>query len=194
MVHISVSHIISLLFLQCFITSSLSQDYKVEHKVLNVGKELQKEILPLKSGSGIYELRGIKSSTWYEVKISYPASIPSSFSIQLMRDKSEIGLNLKRKLLNTEKLIFKADESIKPMYVLVSVEPEGVVAVPGASEREFAMFNIVCDELVLGIPHKAWLVVGFAILCLLLAFVAPIFLGQKYQSLCSADPIIMKDS
>ncbi|KAL5726577.1 hypothetical protein ACHQM5_009610 [Ranunculus cassubicifolius] len=175
MPHISVSHIIYLLFLHSFIINSLSQAHKLENKVLNVGKELQKEALPLKSGSGIYELRGLKSSTWYEVKISYPASIPSSFSIQLMRDKSEIGLNLKRKLLNTEKLIFKAGESIKPMYVLVSVEPEGLVAIPGASEREFAMFNIVCDELVLGIPHKAWWVCGLCDSVFVIGFGPDIF-------------------
>lgn len=28
------------------------------------------------------------------------------------------------------------------MYVLVSVEPEGIVAVPGVQEREDVMFNI----------------------------------------------------
>ncbi|PIA35790.1 hypothetical protein AQUCO_03500271v1 [Aquilegia coerulea] len=201
-------------FLLCFcwfiIHSSLSQghgslyaeSYLIDNKVLNVGEELWEETLPLKMGSRLYELRGLKSSTWYEVKISYPASIPSSFSIQLKRGKSDVTLNLKRKLLNTEKLIFKADHDdlIKHqggMYVLVSVEPVGVVAIPHASEREFVMFNIVCDELLLGIPHKAWWVVAFVILCLVLAFVAPCYLPshllQKNPSLSSTDRTISKD-
>lgn len=92
-----------------------------------------------------------------------------------------MGLNQGRKLLNTEKIIFKAD-GITPlteqgnMSVLVNVEPEGVVAIPGKHEREYAVFNIVCDELLLGIPHEAWYVVVLVLLCFVLAFMVPSFL------------------
>lgn len=54
-------------------------------KVLQVGQELMKETLPLQSGSRLYELQGLNSNKWYEVKISYPASVctfaflPTSF-------------------------------------------------------------------------------------------------------------------
>ncbi|KAI3842941.1 hypothetical protein MKX03_013428 [Papaver bracteatum] len=65
-------------------------------KVMNVGEHLLCETLPFEMGSHLYRLNGLKSSTWYEVKISYPAS----------------------------------------KHVLVSVEPAGVVAIPGAKERE----------------------------------------------------------
>lgn len=34
----------------------------------------------------------------------------------------------------------------------------------------------VCDELLLGIPHQAWWVVGFVLVCLVLAFIIPSFL------------------
>ncbi|MBA0578091.1 hypothetical protein Gohar_014536, partial [Gossypium harknessii] len=77
--------------------------------VLNVGEELKAETLPLKLGSRVYKLQGLKSLTWYEVKISYPASIPASFSLQLKKGDLESGLNRNRRLLNTEKLIFKTD-------------------------------------------------------------------------------------
>ncbi|VFQ84693.1 unnamed protein product [Cuscuta campestris] len=66
------------------------------------------------------------------------------------------------------------------MFVLVTVEPEGVVAMPGVQEREFVMFNIVCDELYLGIPEKAWYVVVLALLCLGVAFVIPLFLPPYF--------------
>nr|GMD57334.1 uncharacterized protein LOC109179876 isoform X2 [Ipomoea batatas] len=62
------------------------------------------------------------------------------------------------------------------MFVLVTVEPEGVVAIRGVQERKFIIFNIVCDELYLGIPEKAWYVVMLVILCLVVAFVIPPFL------------------
>ncbi|KAF3446712.1 hypothetical protein FNV43_RR11892 [Rhamnella rubrinervis] len=152
----------------------------IENKVLNVGEELWKETLPLQMGSRLYRLQGLKSHTWYEVKISYPASIPASFSLQLKRGESDMSLHENRRLLNTEKLIFKTeslDSSVQEgMYILVSVEPEGFVAIRNVSERQFILFNIVCDELLLGIPHKAWWVVVLVLICLGLAFMIPFFL------------------
>ncbi|KAL1339291.1 hypothetical protein AAHE18_U025400 [Arachis hypogaea] len=38
--------------------------------------------------------------------------------------------------------------------LFVTVEPEGFPAIPHVQERQFIIFNIVCDELLLGIPHK----------------------------------------
>ncbi|KAF8388101.1 hypothetical protein HHK36_026767 [Tetracentron sinense] len=77
--------------------------------------------------------------------------IPASFSIRLKRGKAESGLNWKRRLLNTEKMIFKAD-SVDLLshqssgqggtYVLVIVEPAGVVAMSHGHERQFVIFNI----------------------------------------------------
>ncbi|XP_022864089.1 uncharacterized protein LOC111384093 isoform X2 [Olea europaea var. sylvestris] len=118
----------------------------IDRKILHVGHELWKEALPLQMGSRLYELKGLKPHSWYEVKISYPASIPSSFSLQLKRGSSDLGLNMGRKLLNTEKLIFKTDGidslSDQGLHVLLNVESEGVVAIPGKQERKFVIFNI----------------------------------------------------
>ncbi|XP_022864098.1 uncharacterized protein LOC111384093 isoform X10 [Olea europaea var. sylvestris] len=75
----------------------------IDRKILHVGHELWKEALPLQMGSRLYELKGLKPHSWYEVKISYPAS----------------GL-----------------------HVLLNVESEGVVAIPGKQERKFVIFNI----------------------------------------------------
>lgn len=169
------------LFLLILAAPAFSQSSVVNTKVLHVGKELLKETLPLQSGSCLYQLQGLKSNMWYEVKISYPASIPASFSIELKKGSSNLELNFGRKLLNTEKLIFKTDklESLDDqggLYVLVSVMPEGVVAIPGVKERTYIIFNIVCDELFLGIPHKAWYVLILVSLCLAIAFLIPSFL------------------
>ncbi|XP_038698747.1 uncharacterized protein LOC119996253, partial [Tripterygium wilfordii] len=154
---------------------------RIDRKFLNVGEELWKETLPLQSGSHLYQLKGIKPSTWYEVKISYPASIPARFSIELKNDITELGRNRNRRLLNTEKLIFKTDgvtvlNNQDKVYVLVTVEPEGFVAIPHVPERKFIIYNIVCDELLLCIPYKAWWVAVMALLCLALALIVPRFL------------------
>ncbi|KAH0868723.1 hypothetical protein HID58_075745, partial [Brassica napus] len=118
---------------------------RFDGKTLYAGKELWKETLPFQSGSRVYRLEGLKSNSWYEVKISYPASIPALFSLQLLRD-GEVGLKLNqmRRLLNTEKLIFKSEsfENKEGLYVLVTVEPEGIVAIPNFKERSFIIYNI----------------------------------------------------
>ncbi|KAB1204329.1 hypothetical protein CJ030_MR8G014220 [Morella rubra] len=158
-----------------------SQSHMVENKVLIVGKELWKEILLLQNGLRLYQLQGLKPYTWYEVKISYPASIPARFSLQLKRGNSDMVLTHNRRLLNTEKLIFRTESRNSlsnegGIYVLVAVEPEGIVAIPHVDERQFIIFNIVCDELLLGIPHKAWWVAILVLLCIGFAFIVPSFL------------------
>ncbi|XP_076950746.1 uncharacterized protein LOC143623797 [Bidens hawaiensis] len=146
-----------------------------------VGEVLKEETIPLQSGSRIYQLQGLRPSTWYEVKISYPASIPACFSLQLKKGDSDLLLKPHRKLLNTEKLIFKNDDADlrndqSETFVMLIVEPEGVVPIPNEKEREVVIYNIVCDELVLGIPHEASWVVILAVVCLGVAFMIPSFL------------------
>ncbi|XP_028772419.1 uncharacterized protein LOC114729564 [Neltuma alba] len=161
-----------------------------ENKILRAGQELWRESLPLNGGSRLYQLQDLKPQTWYEVKISYPASIPASFAIQL---EKEMVLGNNRRLLNTEKLIFKTESNLDKTRVLVTVEPEGFVAIPHVRERPFIIFNIVCDELLLGIPQQAWWVVVLAMLCLGIAFFIPFFhppyLFPKNQNVGSTDGI-----
>uniref|UniRef100_A0ACD5YMK2 Uncharacterized protein n=1 Tax=Avena sativa TaxID=4498 RepID=A0ACD5YMK2_AVESA len=165
---------------------SCAHSLEEEAKALRVGVELVGETLPLRRGWRLYRLAGLRPPAWYEIKISYPTSIPSSFSIRLVNDPGalEDWGSKNRRLLNTEKIIFKAES--KPVYVLVTVEPEGVVAKPNVPERELALFNIVCDELLLGIPRFAWWVGIAALLCIVLASVAPYFLPM--QKLLNYEP------
>ncbi|EOY29831.1 Uncharacterized protein TCM_037238 isoform 2 [Theobroma cacao] len=111
MLHSNDFNSLILLYVLLFISSSsiFSHGEMLDGSVLNVGEELKKETLPLRMGSRVYRLQGLKSLTWYEVKISYPASIPASFSLQLKKGNSDSGLKRNRRLLNTEKLIFKTD-------------------------------------------------------------------------------------
>ncbi|KAH7661868.1 hypothetical protein IHE45_15G092600 [Dioscorea alata] len=166
----------AVLFLQTLALSCQSLrhgfDFNADTRILTVGEELRGETLPLKSGRRFYRLAGLKESAWYE--------IPASFDIRLEKDVPEIWLGRNRRLLNTEKMIFKADKSdelsnIGGMYALVTVEAAGVIAKPGLPERELVVYNIVCDELLFGIPHKAWWVGIAALLCLILASVIPYF-------------------
>uniref|UniRef100_A0A1J3CGB8 Uncharacterized protein n=1 Tax=Noccaea caerulescens TaxID=107243 RepID=A0A1J3CGB8_NOCCA len=166
-----------------FAVPCYSHERRFDRKTLYAGKELWKETMPLQSGSRVYRLDGLKSNSWYEVKISYPASIPAQFSLQLLRNGvMGLKLNQMRRLLNTEKLIFKT-ESLEEvnnkddgLYVLVTVEPEGIVAIPNFKERSFIIYNIVCEEQLLGIAYSCWPVVVLVVLCLVVALILPRFL------------------
>ncbi|XP_025795424.1 uncharacterized protein LOC112875697 isoform X2 [Panicum hallii] len=160
--------IVLLLIPALLLLSSAAHSAEELTRVLSVGKELVGETMPLRHGRRVYRIDGLRPSAWYE--------IPSSFSIRLVDDPDDANWSSKnRRLLNTEKIIFKAEGS-NPVYVLVTVEPEGVVAKPNVPERELTLFNIVCDELMLGIPVFAWWVGIAAILCIVLASLAPLVL------------------
>uniref|UniRef100_A0A453P332 Uncharacterized protein n=2 Tax=Aegilops tauschii subsp. strangulata TaxID=200361 RepID=A0A453P332_AEGTS len=89
-----------------------------EARALSVGDELVGETIPLRYGRRLYRLAGLRPPAWYEIKISYPTSIPSSFSIRLVNDPNAVeDLGSKnRRLLNTEKILFKA-ESTRPVGI-----------------------------------------------------------------------------
>jgi len=44
-------------------------------RALSVGEELVAETMPLRHGRRVYRIDGLRPSAWYEVKISYPASV-----------------------------------------------------------------------------------------------------------------------
>lgn len=174
---------------------------RISEKVLRVGEELFEETLPLQNGVRLYHLQGLKPQMWYEVKISYPASVCVSFLYvmslkihwqhHLIRFKkiadtcqfffatkkrnSRCGAESRKKIAQHWKdnfqgwwnhliyqtgslmlslthkcaLIFLCVEvycygilAQGSMSVLVNVESEGVVAIPGKHEREYAVFNI----------------------------------------------------
>ncbi|KAK1266284.1 hypothetical protein QJS04_geneDACA000528 [Acorus gramineus] len=143
--------------------------------------ELQQETIPLQNGYRFYNILGLKAS--------------KCFSIQLKSDPSDFGLNKNRRLLNTEKLIFNVKNhnwtsGDSKLYALVTVESEGIVGKLHVQERELVIFNIVCDELALGISYDAWWIGILVLLCLGLALIIPCalppYLFQKDRISCSS--------
>uniref|UniRef100_A0A453P328 Uncharacterized protein n=1 Tax=Aegilops tauschii subsp. strangulata TaxID=200361 RepID=A0A453P328_AEGTS len=107
----------------CFLLTILfmlssARSLEEEARALSVGDELVGETIPLRYGRRLYRLAGLRPPAWYEIKISYPTSIPSSFSIRLVNDPNAVeDLGSKnRRLLNTEKILFKA-ESTRPVGI-----------------------------------------------------------------------------
>ncbi|KAL2900461.1 Flagellar biosynthetic protein FlhB, partial [Bienertia sinuspersici] len=82
------------------------------------------------------------------LKVLSPLQIPNMFSLELKRGVSDVGMNRLRKFLNIEKLIFKAEDLDKinhqgGLYVLVTGEPEGSVAIPDVQERESIYYSVI---------------------------------------------------
>lgn len=165
----------------------------METRVLRVGHERKQDMLPLRGGGGkcVYELVDLEESFLYEVKISYPATIPSSFSLSLAKEEIVHG---SRRLLNADKIIFQVgrgnslqisrDETKFRALVLVTVEPEGVVAMAHVQEQEFVVYNIMLERVRLGgIPEQAMWVGLLAFVALALSFLA----AQLFPSLLEVE-------
>lgn len=161
------------LFLGCSFDESFGLEFNNRNRpdllTLRVGEEVKKEKLALQEGSSYeYEVRGLQLSKWYEIKISYPASIPGRFDITLVRESMTNLRGSARKLLNTEKLMFRVDNSFPKQMragtyyarVIVTVHPEGILSKYQLSDQPFIIYNILCEEVMLGIPKQAWWV-GF---------------------------------
>eukprot|EP00271_Cylindrocystis_brebissonii_P006182 TRINITY_DN18814_c0_g1_i2.p1 TRINITY_DN18814_c0_g1~~TRINITY_DN18814_c0_g1_i2.p1 ORF type:complete len:171 (-),score=11.86 TRINITY_DN18814_c0_g1_i2:171-683(-) len=134
-----------------------------------------------------YQIEGLRPFRSYEVKVSYPASLPASFKIQL----EEPGVGQARKLrgsrrrvLDTEKITFSMDEdgNLKGAsdsnalnnlpLVTVSVQQTGILSPSlGGKRASDVTFNIECEELKMGIPLKAWRVGGVAMVLVLVLLV-----------------------
>ncbi|AQK62261.1 hypothetical protein ZEAMMB73_Zm00001d013050 [Zea mays] len=106
--------------------------------------------MPLRHVRRVYRIDGPRPrpSAWYEVKNdllpglrmigAVPFPIPSSFSIRLVDDCG--GKN--RRLLNTEKIIFKAEAAARFMFSSPCSLRAYVVVKPNVPERELALYNI----------------------------------------------------
>lgn len=137
--------------------------------VLKVGEERRFERLPYIDGSSCeYEIEGLQIGKWYEVKISYPASIPADFDITFTQHWRRAAHG--RKLLNAEKTTFYIDRMSPPQdseplgHVRVVVHPTGVRSIYHPKDHEFMIYNILCEEVVLGLPKQAWWVGCLAVL------------------------------
>ncbi|KAH7423778.1 hypothetical protein KP509_12G073200 [Ceratopteris richardii] len=111
--------------------------------------------------------------------------IPASFTVKLLRASPLQAVRSGRRLLNTEKLMFRADASkdaelygLLLAHVMVAVEPAGVVALPHTKDHELAIFNILCEEVKFGIPLQAWWIAFLGVIAVGISAVAPMILPQ----------------
>eukprot|EP01112_Ceratiomyxa_fruticulosa_P007084 TRINITY_DN1829_c0_g1_i1.p1 TRINITY_DN1829_c0_g1~~TRINITY_DN1829_c0_g1_i1.p1 ORF type:complete len:199 (+),score=41.07 TRINITY_DN1829_c0_g1_i1:317-913(+) len=163
-------------------------------KTLKPDLALSKEIVT--PGSTIvYKLEQLQASSHYEVRISYPATSPTDFIIQLVTEDSET-FDTGRDLLNTEKVMFQTDSkgkilgkfpssplsqtTLQPPYVIVTAKYAGVSYLPNM-EKEEVVYDIVLETLLKGAPFD---VIKIAVVVVLgLIFVVAVVIPQLLPKL-----------
>ncbi|XP_022792360.1 uncharacterized protein LOC111331503 isoform X2 [Stylophora pistillata] len=113
----------------------------------------------------LYHLVQLKPSKSYELRVSYPSTTPTDFYIRVIPREALHGRKT-RKILNIEKLVF--DNGLKEQYANVTAVRTGLPYNP-ASLAEPVVYNIVLEELLLGIPWHTW---RLGVLVLLIVYIA----------------------
>ncbi|XP_062517632.1 uncharacterized protein LOC134192894 [Corticium candelabrum] len=132
--------------------------------VLTPDEEIFDELLHDKEQC-LYKLQDIIPGSSYELKISYRATIPTDFLIDVRHSNVSSG----RRLLNIEKTQFSV-ASGKYYEAMVVAHRTGVSVYPEAL-KDPAVFNIVLSTLYYGLPWEVWKLVGL----ILLSIVASVF-------------------
>eukprot|EP01111_Echinosteliopsis_oligospora_P005778 TRINITY_DN1944_c0_g1_i2.p1 TRINITY_DN1944_c0_g1~~TRINITY_DN1944_c0_g1_i2.p1 ORF type:complete len:151 (-),score=34.99 TRINITY_DN1944_c0_g1_i2:27-479(-) len=113
--------------------------------------------------TALYELHNIRPNSHYEVRISYPATTPTSFDMEFLEPKSESTGT--RDILNTEKIMFTTDSSgyivgreqpkeSKYYQVKATAKEAGVATDPSNPPHSSVVFNIVLETLLYGAPYE----------------------------------------
>eukprot|EP01134_Creolimax_fragrantissima_P004036 CFRG4036T1 len=153
----------------------------------NLGKNLLK-IQPFQS----LFFRGVNldASTSYEVRVSYPATYPANFKIEVVNgcEFSIPNKALRRNLLNMEKIEIdvaniREYQTVGEEFeclVEVSAVPNGVPIIPSLNERPI-VFNIVIESLVFGIPSGAIPLIGLVALGTVAVFLTYVLFLKTQQ-------------
>jgi len=108
--------------------------------------------------------------------VSYPSTTPTDFYIDLI-PKEAIG-KASRQLLNIDKLVFTNHLTLMEQFANVTAIRTGV-PINSASLAEPVVYNIVLEELCLGVPWHVW---RLAALVVLIVFVVVKYLAPRALS------------
>ncbi|PNW76102.1 hypothetical protein CHLRE_12g547734v5 [Chlamydomonas reinhardtii] len=183
----------TLLLLAAFVvgpTTLVCSEGHGEPGVLRANTHLEAQVASLDGTPLLFSFAGLKPLTSYEVRVSYPATTPAIIHLRLAAGELHRGQS--RRLLDTEKLIFSTDASGNAQGIpdaLVELRATGRFVHrdgPGAGPKRL-VFNIVCQELLLGAVPTDTLPAIFACVLLVVAgwSCAPYFSGRVVPRLLS---------
>ena len=129
-------------------------------------------ILP--NASKVYELRDLVPGQSYEVKLSYSAAFPTIFTfaweeentkdnVSFFEGQNEKNTILRRRRLNTEKVLFYHAQFDQKKLLRLDAKPEGISPFVDVNTRSTS-FNIVLEEIYFGIPRSAFKLIIVALM------------------------------
>jgi len=154
----------------CCLTAASARTTRTE-PCLYPGQELTSQHMLL-SGRAVYRLCDLEAATSYHVRLSYPASVPTVFTLTLQSPNKVSVRGAGRRVLNTEQIGMATDaeglvvtasgaKHSEPL-LQITARVEGVTHGIGV-DRTDAVFNIIVDPLWHGIPARS-LSMGWALL------------------------------
>eukprot|EP00112_Aurelia_sp_Birch-Aquarium-sp1_P023711 Seg717.1 transcript_id=Seg717.1/GoldUCD/mRNA.D3Y31 product="hypothetical protein" protein_id=Seg717.1/GoldUCD/D3Y31 len=145
--------------------------------VLEPEKTIYNQMLFHKQAS-LYTLVNLEQNTTYEIRVSYPAVVPTDFMIRVIEPK--LGGHFKsRNLLNIEKAIFTTGLSTQGYEAEVIAHRIGFPKDPKRLTDPVA-YNIVVEKLYAGLSVNSWKMVCYAILIFIMTFKYLVPLAHQY--------------
>ncbi|XP_046847169.1 uncharacterized protein LOC124440782 [Xenia sp. Carnegie-2017] len=114
--------------------------------------------------SAYYSLANLKANSDYEVRISYPAVMPTKFILKQINSTTSTG----RKLLNIEKTVFNSGFNEKTYFEVTAIYT-GVPVMASLMEVP-VLYDIIVEQLYGGFPINVWKMVFIAILAVCAVF------------------------
>ncbi|XP_065053942.1 uncharacterized protein LOC135682817 [Rhopilema esculentum] len=115
-----------------------------------------------------YQLDGLLSNTNYEIRISYPAVVPTDFVIRILWPDQQSRIK-SRQILNIEKTTFKTDHTTKG-YVAEIIAYRTGFPYDDRRLKDPVVYNIVLETLHFGLSLKSWLMVCYAFILCIVSF------------------------
>lgn len=144
--------------------------------------DLKLEALP---GEMYFVLEDLRFDTSYEIVVSYPATMPTSYELHVEEGREShvsarrgVG-SFRRKLLNTEKLVIepysRTQHEDVQLYLHLYATVDGVMR--RSAETTATRFNIRIEALYFGLAFRVWKLIGVGvpIILLTLVYAAPWF-------------------
>eukprot|EP00668_Euglena_longa_P014640 GGOE01018636.1.p3 GENE.GGOE01018636.1~~GGOE01018636.1.p3 ORF type:complete len:144 (+),score=32.02 GGOE01018636.1:3-434(+) len=116
-----------------------------------------------------YRIVGLAPSASYEIKVSYPATMPATFEVLWGAAQSQTS----RRLLNTHKEIFATDGhgQVKvegqlgtTEFMLLALRESHSYDI-AREQREAILYNIVVAPVLFGVPTEAYPLILVGLLC-----------------------------
>lgn len=154
--------------------------------VLRPNSQLSRELLKLDVEHKRYELTDLAPSTSYELRFSYPATIPARILFEVTGSSSDSTQRSRlrhssRKLLNCEKTIISTDQlgrvqGHEHAAVVIQAQRSSVHRDGPGGGPEYLIYNLVLAQLWYGVPHDAFPLIYCAVALLVVVLIfTPIF-------------------